>query len=213
MANSPLEDLIRRYESGERNPDLIKQLNDAAWDGFHDPWETMAPLPTAAEHESSFDPNALLPFGTDTIQRFLDDRGYQHWKSSWNSFLLLFKYSERSDRTVSAHFIVAGKNMDIFNLRIECDRRVPAERFDRAFRLCNDWNRWFRWPMALVDMPFLEKKEGELEGREPASGNLALDFQLFFRAGVPQVLFNSMVRDAIDTSWDFWEKARNEYDL
>ena len=40
MANSPLEDLIRRYESGERDPDLIKQLNEAAWDGFHDPWET-----------------------------------------------------------------------------------------------------------------------------------------------------------------------------
>ncbi len=49
-------------------------------------------------------------------------------------------------------------------------------------------------------MAILEKKEGEVEGREPASGKLGLDHQLFFRAGVPQVLFNSMVRDAIENS-------------
>lgn len=91
MANSPLEDLICRYESGERDPDLIKQLNDAAWNGFHDPWETTTPIPTAAEQESSFDPEALLPFGPDTIRRFFDERGYKPWKSTWNSFPVCFR--------------------------------------------------------------------------------------------------------------------------
>lgn len=218
MANSPLEDLIRRFESGERNPDLLRQLNEAAWDEFHDPWEIQKPEPQiapalsfTAKQEPNFDPEALLPFGPDTIQRFLDEREYKYWKSSWDSFLVTFNYSERTDREVNAAFMVLGRDRDIFKLEIECDRRVPAERFDRAFRLCNDWNTVFRWPMAYVAMPDLKKKEGNAEGREPASGSLVLNSDLYFAAGIPQVLFNSMVSAALNGSWEFWEKAHDEY--
>lgn len=182
MSNFPLEELIQRYESGDRDPDLIRQLNEAAWDGFHDPNEAAMPPP---EQESAVDPEALLPFGPDTIQRFLDEREYKPWKSSWDSFLIWFNYSERTDRAVNACFMVVGKQKDVFKLRIECDRRVPAERFDRAFRLCNAWNSGYRWPMALLEIPVLEKKEGDLEGREPESGSLTLDFQLYLGVGVP----------------------------
>jgi hypothetical protein len=220
MARTQLEELIRRYEAGDREPELIRLLNEAAWDGFHDPWEPpvrrgrhpvtgqLVPVP-----ETAFDPDALRPFTGDTIRRFLEERPYKCWQYKQNAFFVNFAYIERTDRCLTATFTVEGRKDDIFKLRIASDRRVPAERFDRALRLCNGWNDGYRWPRAVLEMPELEPKADEPEGREPASALLTLDLQLFLRQGIPQRLFNSMVKDALDTSWTFWELAHDTYGL
>jgi len=39
-----LANLLRRFEEGERNPELLNRMNQAAWDQFHDPWETKPDL-------------------------------------------------------------------------------------------------------------------------------------------------------------------------
>lgn len=218
MAEVPLEALIRRYEAGDRDPDLIRQLNEAAWDGFHDPWEPEVPKgrhPVSGQSTQApaFDPKALLPFSGETIQRFLDPVKYKHWRQGSDYFLVTFTYTKRTDRCLQASLLVQGKRSDIFKLLITCDRRVPAERFDRAFRLCNDWNSRFRWPRAYLEIADVEQQDGQEPIREPPSALLALDYQLYLGAGVPQVLFDSMVRDAIATQWDFWELAHDEYDL
>jgi hypothetical protein len=222
MPRTPLEELIRRYEAGDRDPELIRELNDAAWDGFHDPWEAKAvrarhpvtgelvPLPAP---EPVFDPTASRPFTADTLRRFLDAKPYRYWTSARNAFLVTFTYAPRTDRCLMATFSVVGKREDVFRLQITPDRRVPTERFDRALRLCNAWNEGYRWPRAILSMPDLEKDEDAPEGLEPASALLTLDFQLFLRAGIPQALFDSMVLDALATSWDFWQLAHDEYGM
>ncbi len=218
MAEAPLEDLIRRYEAGDRDPELLRQLNAAAWNGFHDPWEAPAPAarnPVTGERvpAPAFEPEALAPFTFETIQRFLEPMKYRYWRQGKGYFMVTFAYTERTDRCLQASFMVQGKHLDIFKLQITCDRRVQAERFDRAFRLCNDWNQRFRWPRASLELAALERKEGQLLGPEPPSALLALDFQLFLRAGIPQALFDSLVKDAIATSWEFWELAHDEYGM
>lgn len=218
MPDAPLEDLIRRYEAGDRDPDLLRQLNDAAWTGFHDPWEQAKPKgrhPVTGELVAApdFDPKAVTPFSGETIQRFLAYMKYKHYRQGSDWFLISFTYREETDRCLKATLGVEGKLGDIFKLLITPDRRVPAERFDRALRLCNAWNDHYRWPRAFLEMPARPEKEGEVEGREPASALLALDYQLLLRGGIPQELFNAMVKDAIATSWEFWELAHDEYGL
>ncbi len=214
MADVPLDELIRRYEAGDRDPDLIRLLNEAAWDGFHDPWEHPKPSLLAAAPEAPFDPEALRPFTAETVQRFLDGGNYTYWTSTWDSFLLFWRYSVDSDRVVRAIFMVEGKHKTVFKLRIVGDRRVPRERFDVARQLCNAWNEGYRWPRAYLEKPDLKAEEVKaLDGKEPASAILALDFQLYLPAGVPQVLFDRQVRDVLATSWEFWELALKDYDL
>jgi len=218
MADAPLEDLIRRYETGDRDPDLLRQLNEAAWTGFHDPWEAAKPTgrhPVTGElvEPPSFDPKAVRPFDGDTIQRFLEHMKYKHYRQGRDYFLISFNYLEETDRCLKASLLVEGKQDEVFKLLITPDRRVPAERFDRAFRLCNTWNDRFRWPRAYVEMPPRKAKEGEPEGREPASALLALDFQILLRGGLSQELFNTIVKEVLATSWQFWELAHDEYGL
>jgi hypothetical protein len=84
----PLDDLIRRYEAGERSPELIQALNEAAWAGFHDPWET-PPGPKTREEEdmaddpvdeSIYDMEAVRPLSQGMIKRFLRMKGWSFWE-------------------------------------------------------------------------------------------------------------------------------------
>ena len=39
-----MEDLVRRFDAGDRSPDLLAQLNQEAFDCFHAPWEALPDL-------------------------------------------------------------------------------------------------------------------------------------------------------------------------
>jgi hypothetical protein len=93
------------------------------------------------------------------------------------------------------------------------DRRVDAERFDMACRLCNQWNDSARWPRAYLEMPPQNEEEEKKDERGPASGLLAMDFQLPLSKGIHQSLFNDLVQDAISTGWGFWAMAHDQYGL
>lgn len=43
MTDPTSSELVQRYEKGERNPELLEELNLRAWVAFHDPAE-VAPL-------------------------------------------------------------------------------------------------------------------------------------------------------------------------
>ncbi len=216
MAEGTLEDLIRRYEEGDRSPGLIQQLNEAAWEGFHDPWEgARAPSDPSEETmvDTPYDPEAVRPLSLDMIERFIQKKGWSFWKKSDQYLMVTIRYDRASDRETRLLLCTAGKNREIFQLHWTSDRRVGAERFDQAFRLCNAWNDRTRWPRAFVEVPPKESEDGPQDDPEPLSGTLVLDFQLFLAAGIHQALFDSLVQEAIATGWDFWEKAFGTYGL
>jgi hypothetical protein len=214
------EELMRRYESGERDSDLLRQLNDLAWQGFHDPWE-LGPAPAAAEEvpatgpewsplESELDPPR--PFTVDTIIRYLRNTGRPFWECGASIYTCTYDYDEASDRCCQVFFSVEGRDGGTFCARWTSDRRVQADHFPRAFRLCNEWNADWRWPRAFVDIPHRDpSREGR--GGPPASGVLTLDYQLYLARRIHQGLFDSMLATVQETSWAFWKLAHREFNL
>lgn len=219
-----IDELIRRFDSGERNPELLRQLSELAWQEFHDPWEsglnlaeTEQPLAatgpewTPGEEDLEEDEEAAPPFTVDTLLRHLRNNGLAFWECGQHSYTCRYEYDEASDRCCQAFYSLEGKAKDIVCVRWVSDRRVSAEHFIRAFRLCNQWNANWRWPRAFVDIPRKEARDG----REvpPASGVLTLDFQLYLAKGVTQGLFDDLVAAAEAASWSFWQLAHKEFNL
>ena len=216
MSSEIDQDLIRRYEAGDRSPELLRRLDEAAWTGFHDPWEPRpAPDPHHLEEDpmqEPIDPEAVLPFDVATIERALKQRGWHVWRHEKDILMVQFNYDRETDRETRIVFFVQGKARDIFRLYWISDRRVDAERFDQAFRLCNHWNDNYRWPRAYVEMPPTKEDEAE-DTPEPESGLLVLDWQLPLGAGIHQALFDDMLGAVISAGWDFWRMAHSEHGL
>ena len=232
-----LEDLIKRYEAGERDPELIQSLNEAAWNGFHDPWEPAPRDPNdldapdasdaSAEDEDGdedededpdqgdpmdMDPEMLTvrPFTLETIERHLQARDLSYWKTDAPMCLVFMGYDQPSDRSMEAMHCVEGRNGSIYSLHIVGDRRVDADDYGRARELCDRWNARFRWPRAYLDIP--AKADGG-EGETPGSGLLTLDYQLMLEKGIHQALFDDLVSGAVGASFDFWKLAKDEFNL
>ena len=210
MEPPQLDELIRRYEAGDRAPDLLKALNDAAWDGFHDPWERTGPADPPAEPGADLDLETVLPFTAATIERHLLERKVRFFRDDSNGFVLFFRYDRDCDRIIKVMHAVEGRQDTVYCLRLVGDRRVDPADFTRARELCDRWNGNYRWPRAFLELP--RQKDGE-EPLPALSGLLVLDFQLLLDKGIHQGLFNDLVNEVISTSWDFWNLAKAEYNL
>jgi hypothetical protein len=196
--------LIKRYEAGDRSPEVVQALNEAAWEGFHDPWE---PAP-AREKGDTMDPDAVQPFTPETIERHLRGRELACWKTDGKGFMVFMGYDKDSDRCVRIMHFVEGRQDTVYRLRVVADRRVDAADFAKAHELCNRWNENYRWPRAFLEIPTLDEGDGA-----PGSGLLVMDYQLQLGKGVHQALFDDMVGSAIGASFDFWKLAREAYSL
>lgn len=202
--------LIKRYESGERSPELIQALNEAAWDGFHDPWE---PPPAGKEvvvkeGGAAMDPETIQPFTLDTIERLLKRKEISYWRSDQKTCLVFLGYDQDSDRCLRSSHAIEGKNESIYCLRVVGDRRVDAKDYGRARELCDQWNGSYRWPRAYLEIPTLADGAGV-----PASGLLVLDYQLDLEKGIHQSLFDDLVEGAVFASFSFWKMAKEEFGL
>ncbi len=213
------DELMRRFDAGERDPDLLRQLGHLAWQEFHDPWELPPALGAVQEEAPAADPGQppadevqerAQPFTVDTLVRYLRASGLPFWESGASAYTASWDYDPAIDRCTQAFFSVEGADQGILSARWVSDRRVPAEHFDRAFRLCNQWNSEWHWPRAYLDIPRLA---GGRDGADPASGILALDLHLYLAKGIHQGLFDSQVCAAQAASWNFWELANREYRL
>ena len=196
-----LETLIKRYEAGERDPELIQALDEAAWDGFHDPWEQ--PVDDLDEpDEAPWDPQEVRPFGLETIDRHLEANCLDGWRTDGPMRLVFLGYDRPSDRSLEVMHVVEGEQGTVYCLRMVGDRRVDAADYQRARELCDRWNGNYRWPRAFLEIP-------GREGEEPAaSGLLTLDYQLQLAAGIHQALFDELVRGTVAAAYDFWKLAR-----
>ena len=65
MGSQELEVMIQKFNDGDRSLEVLAPLNEAAWDGFHDPWERKPFFLTADAEVFLGDglPNAPRPCG------------------------------------------------------------------------------------------------------------------------------------------------------
>lgn len=213
------DELIRRYDAGDRQPDLMRQLSDLAWHQFHDPWERrpgpaaeLGEIPATGPGRAPDDARERLRhFTSDTLVRYLRTTGRPFWECGQDRYLAPYDYDPTSDRCCQAFYSVEGQDPDILCVRWVSDRRVPAEHLSLAYLLCNQWNTQWRWPRAFVDIPRVTAGDGP--DPLPASGVLTLDFQIYLNQRIHQALFDSLLAPVQEATWAFWAMAHLEYEL
>jgi len=214
------DELIRRFDSGDRGPDLLRQLSDLAWRQFHDPWECRpatarggGPVPaTGPERNPGEDrPEPLRPFSAETLACYLRGTGRPFRECGPGRYVAPYDYDPASDRCCQAFYAVEGRDQDVLSVRWVSDRRVPAEQLSLACLLCNQWNTQWRWPRAFVDLPRAAAADN-LEA-PPASGVLTLDFQLYLHRRIQQGQFDTLLVPVQEATWAFWEMAHRDYSL
>lgn len=218
------EEALRLHQSGDRSPEVLKALNQAAWEAFHAPWEP--PLETQAMTDENPElpqpEGGLVPLTLDMLGAWIAEEGYTAFSHPGRGFLINYKFSLRSDRCVQFRLYVSGKDADILVLNWSCDKRVPPDQFVRALRLCNWWNNEYRWPRAMVEQDYRytdadedpPPSKEEVEAREATHATrLVLDFQVCLPKGIHQKTLNAMIDSAIETSWTFWRRAHEDWGL
>ena len=202
MSEETLDDLIKRHAAGARDPELIQALNEAAWTGFHDPWEATAKTPQG----DPMDPDTVRPFTLETIENYLNANDFHYFRREPNWILVHFGYHPPSDRNLQITFSAEGREQEIFRLRMLGDRRVQEGDYARARELCDTWNSARRWPRAYLEIP-----EPDPEVGPAASALLELDYQMDLEKGIHQALFDHLVDGVLGASWSFWKRAREDY--
>ena len=218
------EEALRRHQSGDRSLEVLKTLNQAAWEAFHAPWEPSLEVHAMPdENPETPQPEAgLIPLTEDLLRAWITQEGYNAFSLPGRGFLINYKFGLRTDRCVQFRLSVSGRDADILVLNWSCDKRVPPDQFVRALRLCNWWNNEYRWPRAMVEQDFRytdadedpPPSKEEVEAREATHAtHLVLDYQACPPHGIHQKALNALIDAAIESSWTFWRRAHEEWDL
>lgn len=200
------DDLIQRLARNPRDPDLLRQLDKLAWEGFHDPWEQ--PPGTRPKEAPGEEPMLLDPepqrLSHGLLREALQVMKRVHTSHPRVGFMIPFNYSQRSDREVTIRIRLEGPRRDILAWQMFADRRVEQARFDAALCLCNDWANRHRWPRPFLDLP----ATGE-DGVPPASGTLRLDHHQPLPDGISPAGLVRLLSSLENAGWDFWAQARS----
>lgn len=216
MSTSP-ESLVHRYEAGERDPALIRELNRLAWEGFHDPWEPgpKAFLKEDGMHEE-IDPNVVQPISVALIERYLQVQDLRAFKGRGDCYLVQFAYDADLGREVRLYLGLEGDESELLVLKITGDRRVEGPQCPKAVSFCNRWNGDHRWPKAYLEVPEAGDSQEEAGGvlgedaSDHSSGTLVLEAQWDFSAGIHQALFDDLITSNIQASLEFWRRAQGQ---
>lgn len=209
-----LKKLVRRYEAGERDPALIRELNRLAWEGFHDPWEAVPDSPQKeASMREEVDPQIVQPISGVLIERYLKDQDLRALKGQDDYYLVHFEFDAECDREIRIYLSLEGEARELFVLKILGDRRVVGSRCSEAMAFCNRWNGDHRWPKAFLQVPEVDEPQEvpggavKLGSSDSLSGTLVLEAQFDFSAGIHQALFNDLITSNIQAGWEFWRRA------
>lgn len=203
------DDLIQRLARNPRDPELLRQLDKLAWEGFHDPWEQPpGPKPTAeAGEEEALDPEPRR-LSHPLVREALQVMKRVHTSHARAGFIVPYNYSPRSDREVTIRIRLEGPRRDILAWQMIADRRIGPDRFHDALRLCNDWANHHRWPRPFLDLP----EPGE-DGTPPASGTLRLDHHQPLPDGISLPGLIRLLSSLEAAGWDFWAQAHSGHSL
>jgi len=72
------EEALRRHQGGDRSPEVLKTLNQAAWEAFHTPWEPSLEAQTMPNEnpELPLPEGGLCPLTEAMLGAWVAEQGY-----------------------------------------------------------------------------------------------------------------------------------------
>ena len=131
------------------------------------------------------------------IEHCLRSDNLRFLRDNDGDFRVEFGYDEETGCEVTFSLSVVGPKSEVYSIVAFSDRRVPTYEWDRALRLCNQWNEERRWPKAYLYM-------------RDNIGNIILEQQIDLEEGIHQELLDDFTRTAIVSSIQFWRWAHQE---
>ncbi len=217
MQNQELEAMIQRYATGDRDPGLLAFLDAAAWECFHDPWET-APAGPGLETDQDrgriisvldeiIEPRHLDPTTplADQLAAFLDAQGWPHTRDETGGLCCVPTWCGMDGRDLTLRLSMESRRNGRLCFYMTSTWTVPESGRREARWFCDKWNHSGRTLDANLDMP--PSRPGQ---PRPPQGRLVLDRQFPLAPqgsarGVPAFL-----RDCLADAADFWAMARQD---
>ena len=185
-SNQAIEALIRRHEEGDRSPELLQQLDTMAR-------EVLLGVPG---------PGATG--GVELVKAYLRHTGEPFFCPAPRVYSVAQPYSEAAQRSTQIRHYIEGAKDEFYRLAWLDDREIPLDRCYDALSWANKWNRFIRWPRAVVEGT-RRGEDGEYEALQ-----FCLDYQLNLTHGIPEDLFIHLVGCAIGAGRDFWDDLQRE---
>jgi hypothetical protein len=210
------DDLVHRLKKNPRDPELLRQLDQAAWETFHDPWERPPAEKSGTDSEStnsggSMEAPPLPRLHATVLRSALKELGLRFTTAPGGGFLVKFSYDHDADCEALVQISIQGEDKDVLAWHMASDRRVDAPQFGLAFRLCSEWAKEQRWPRAFVDIPAVEE-DGKTRAWEP-SGSIELDYHYPVPDGISRQSLCKLLGTLFSSGMAFYALAREKYGL
>ncbi len=143
----------------------------------------------------------IEPFGRAMIEAFLEGDDLHYLRDRDGDFIVQFGYDEELKGHPRFLLAVSGEDGEQFCLRGDLLRRVPRHEWDRALRLCNEWNTHYKMPKVYFEV--------DDENASP-TGRVVCEQWLDLEVGIPQELLNHFVSTFFSACFGFWRWHRRQ---
>ena len=210
MDPNAFDTLMKRHAEGDRDPDLISELDRMAWSAFHDPWELSGPRPSAAPvpermllESGHYDPEQPEKLELATLDLFVSLRGRSFLKRTAWPFLVTYDYL--ADPEPSSCARIQLKRPDALHFYCRLLRNLDCDESDipKILALCKRWNESRPWPEA---MPLTSA------AADPRK-IIALEWEIKLppeRPSITLTLFSRVMLELQKASSEFWEQVQAE---
>lgn len=164
----------------------------------------------------------VRPLSMALLDAWIEVEGMSAFRHPTRGYSVDYKFGLKSDRCVQLRLFITGKNSDILVLQWTGDKRLPPDQYVRGLRYCDWWNNEYRWPRAMVDQDYRytdanadpPPSKEDVEAREGThSAHLMLDYQICLPKGIHQEGLNAILDSSLDSSWNFWRIAHENWGL
>jgi tetratricopeptide (TPR) repeat protein len=140
-------------------------------------------------------------FERELIKTYLKKNEMKYLQDSEGDFVLKFDYDPQINCELTVYLMVSGKNQNIYSISIRSNKRIPREKWNDAFFICNQWNLHSRWPSAF----FVIRNE------EDKYGFIVLEYHLDLEAGIHQQLLDNITSEMIASGYKFWYSTQQYF--
>ena len=232
MGNQDLEPMIQKFNDGDRSLEVLAPLNEAAWDGFHDPWEPKpffltedaevfpgdgipkGPRPggvrevpeqdgAASPADSRRNPGALAPHLAGLIECYLE---VQHWdfvRNENGEFRGTLPMLGMAGQDLTLRLSGGGNRSRLLWFHLASGFQVGNPARSSATTLCARWNG-----SHLDFCARLEMQPPFHDRNHPRTGTLSLHNALPVPPEVTMRTLVAFLDQCIDQAGDFWMLAR-----
>lgn len=146
MDPESLRQLVMRHEQGDRSPELIAALDQAAWEGFHDPWEEEDDCVLLEEHLGQppipirWDPQEPMKISATTLDLYMAQNHAQRFIREERPFLLEYRDQSFAEQGRQVALQIEDRGTRALLLRAVYRLQHPKTDLPKALELIKVWN-------------------------------------------------------------------------